>query len=529
MSARSPGSASSATRRLRNVLIANRGEIAVRIIRTCRAMGIGTVAIHSDADRAALHVQVADRAVSIGSAGSARGYLDIDAVIDAARASGADAIHPGYGFLSENAAFARRVAEAGLVFVGPSASAIAAMGDKLVSREHAERAGVPVVPGEALSSPHPTAADRAAALGYPVLVKAAAGGGGRGMRVVRRPEELDDAIAAGAREAGAAFADGRVYLEKYLERPRHVEVQILADQHGALVHLGERECSIQRRHQKIVEETPCPGLSARTRTDITDAAIAVARAVDYASAGTVEFLLAADGRFYFLEMNTRLQVEHPITEWVTGIDLVREQLRIAAGEPLGYDQSAVHPRGAALECRVYAEDPANGFVPSAGPVLAVHEPCGPFVRLDSALAVGVAVPLEYDPMLAKISTWGPTRAEAIERMTEALDHYAVVGPVTNIAFLADVVRDAAFRRGETHTDFIPAFFAERRSGWLPDAAASRDAAAIIAALVLGGDVALLRSDAAAGGSRGAETLSSPWTTLGSWRVGGGKAGPSTGS
>jgi acetyl/propionyl-CoA carboxylase alpha subunit len=345
------------------------------------------------------------------------------------------------------------------------------------------------------------------------------------MRVVHGPEELDAALAAGAREAGAAFADGRVYLEKYLERPRHVEVQILADHHGAVVHLGERECSIQRRHQKIIEETPCPRLSARARTDITEAAVAVARAVDYASAGTVEFLLAADGRFYFLEMNTRLQVEHPITEWVTGIDLVREQLRIAAGEPLGYDQSAVQPRGAALECRVYAEDPAKGFVPSAGPVLAVDEPAGPFVRVDSALAVGVPVPLEYDPMLAKISTWGPTRAEAIERMIEALGNYAVVGPVTNIAFLADVVRDAAFRRGDTHTDFIPGFLAARGSGWVPDTAATRDAAAIIAALVLAGDVAPMGPDAAAArGSRGGHAPPSPWTTLGGWRVGGRKAG-----
>jgi acetyl-CoA carboxylase biotin carboxylase subunit len=503
------------------VLIANRGEIAVRIIRACRTMGIKTVAVYSEADRSALHVQLADRATCIGPAPAAQSYLDIEGIIDAARATGADAVHPGYGFLSENAAFARRVSEAGLVFIGPSSEAIAAMGDKLVSRAHAERAGVPVVPGETIAATAPEdIAARAAGLGYPVLVKAAAGGGGRGMRVVRTPEELSTAIAAGAREAGAAFGDGRVYLEKYLERPRHVEIQVLADHHGAIVHLGERECSIQRRHQKIIEETPCPRLTPQTRTRMTEAAISIARSVDYAGAGTVEFLLGHDDRFYFLEMNTRLQVEHPITEWVTGIDLVREQLRIAAGEPLGYDQSAVQPRGAAIECRVYAEDPANGFLPSAGRVLALHEPSGPFIRVDSALTAGSTVPLEYDPMLSKVSTWAPTRDEAIERMSQALADYALIGPVTNIAFLGNVLRHGAFARGDTHTDLVAEVIAESGTRSEPATNTTRDAAAIIAALVLTGEAAPTSVDGGRTGVARQDALPSPWTTLVGWRPGG---------
>ena len=507
----------------RKVLIANRGEIAVRISRTCRAMGLGTVAVYSEADRTALHVRTADEARCIGPADARRSYLDADAIIAAARAAGADAIHPGYGFLSENADFARRVTDAGLAFIGPSPDSIAAMGDKIVSRERAARAGVPVVPGaefplDAAGSGGQRIgeiAGRAAALGYPVLVKATAGGGGKGMRVVGEPGALADAVAAGAREATAAFGDGRLYLEKYLDRPRHVEVQVLADHHGTTIHLGERECSIQRRHQKIIEETPAPRLSAALRARITDAATAVARAVGYRSAGTVEFLLAGDEEFYFLEMNTRLQVEHPITEWVTGLDLVREQIRIAAGETLGYTQTDVAFRGAAIECRVYAEDPAAGFLPRAGAVLAVREPGGPGVRIDSGLLAGSAVPVEYDPLLAKISTWGETRSEAIARMAQALDETAIVGPTTNVAFLKDIVRHPAFGRGETHTGFL----ADHFSAWAPDTT-SRDVAAIVAALVLGGHLPVAHAGAV--GPRGGEPDApppSPWTTLGAWRLG----------
>jgi acetyl-CoA carboxylase biotin carboxylase subunit len=510
---------------LAKVLVANRGEIAVRIARTCRAMGVATVAVYSEADRAALHVQCADQAACIGPPEPRASYLNMDAILDAARVTGADAIHPGYGFLSENAVFAQRVREAGLIFVGPPVDAIAVMGDKLVSRARAAAAGVPVVPGTEVAVPQSgeqahAVAEQAAALGYPVLVKAAAGGGGKGMRVVGTPGELAAAFAAGAREAATAFGDGRLYLEKYLDRPRHIEVQILADTHGTIVHLGERECSIQRRHQKIIEETPAPRLSPDLRRQITDAAATVARAVDYTNAGTVEFLLARDGKFYFLEMNTRLQVEHAITEWVTGLDLVREQLRVAAGERLGYAQADIQSRGAALECRIYAEDPASGFLPSAGLVRALHEPGGPGVRVDSGLLAGVPVTVEYDPLLAKLTTWALTRTAAIERMAEAVADYAIVGPTTNIAFLADILRHPAFRTGETHTGFVGEHFPR----WVPDTKATRDAAAIVAALVLAGTEESEGRGAgtigvmARGGQR-TEALPSPWTTLGAWRVG----------
>jgi acetyl-CoA carboxylase biotin carboxylase subunit len=506
----------------RKVLIANRGEIAVRIARTCRAMGLGTVAVYSEADKGSLHARSADEARCIGPADARRSYLDAEAVLAAARATGADAVHPGYGFLSENADFARRVTDAGIVFVGPPPDAIAAMGDKIVSRQWAARAGVPVVPG----AEFPMAPDgdgprleeiapRAAALGYPILVKATAGGGGKGMRVVHRSGELGDAVAAGAREAAAAFGDGRLYLEKYLERPRHVEVQILADGHGTTIHLGERECSIQRRHQKIIEETPAPRLSAALRMRMAEAACAVARAVGYRSAGTVEFLLGTDEQFYFLEMNTRLQVEHPVTEWVTGIDLVREQIRIAAGERLGYAQGDVRFRGAAIECRVYAEDPAMGFLPRAGAILAVREPSGPGVRIDSALLAGTAVPVEYDPLLAKISTWGETRPEAIARMVQALEETAIAGPTTNVAFLKDIARHAAFERGETHTGFLAEHFAR----WAPDSGL-REAAAIVAALVLTRDQSAGRSGFAGARDQPLDGRhATPWETLGGWRLG----------
>ena len=489
---------------VKTVLIANRGEIAVRIARACREHGLAAVAVYSEADRGAPHTLAADRAVPIGPPPAVQSYLSVEALLAAARSAGADAVHPGYGFLAESAAFGRAVEAAGLTWIGPPPEAIATMGDKLAARATVARAGVPLVPGAEVGGDAAAAARR---LGFPVLVKAAAGGGGKGMRTVASEAELPDALAAARREAEAAFADGRVYLEKLLVRPRHVEVQVLGDRHGTLVHLGERECSIQRRHQKIVEETPCPVLTPRLRAEMTAAALAAARAVGYTSAGTVEFLLDAEGRFYFLEMNTRVQVEHPITEWVTGIDIVAAQLRIAAGAPLGFGQADVRARGHAIEARLYAEDPAAGFFPSAGPILALREPAGPGVRVDSGIAAGGVVPVEYDPLLGKISAWGEGRATAIARLLAALRDTAVLGPTTNLAFLQDVLAHPAFRRGETHTGFLPEHFAS----WQPGG--DEAVAALAAAL------ALARPATPAGEARGRAAAPTPWETLGAWRLG----------
>jgi acetyl-CoA carboxylase biotin carboxylase subunit len=492
---------------MRRVLIANRGEIAVRIARACRTLGLESVAVYSEADREAPHVFAADRAVPVGPPPARESYLDVHALLAAARATDADAVHPGYGFLAENAGFARAVEEAHLTWVGPPPEAIAVMGDKLAARAAAAAAGVPLVPGSEVAAGDVRAAtERAAALGWPVLVKAAAGGGGKGMRTVGGAGELADALAAAGREAASAFGDGRVYLEKLVSRPRHVEVQVLGDTHGTLVHLGERECSIQRRHQKIVEETPCPVVDPPLRARMTDAALAVARAVGYTSAGTVEFLLDAEGRFYFLEMNTRLQVEHPVTEWVTGVDMVAAQLRIAAGERLGFGQDDVRPRGHAVEVRLYAEDPAASFFPSAGPIFAWREPSGAGVRVDAGIVAGNVVPVEYDPMLAKLSAWGETRAAAIARLRTALGETVVLGPTTNLAFLQDVLDHPAYLRGDTHTAFLPEHF--------PDWAPTEDgtgAAALAAAIALG------RPAAAAGDGSRTETPT-PWQTLGGWRL-----------
>jgi acetyl-CoA carboxylase biotin carboxylase subunit len=493
---------------VRRVLIANRGEIAVRVARACRELGLESVAVYSEVDRGAPHTLAADHAIAIGRAPARESYLRIEALLDAARAAGADAVHPGYGFLSESAAFADAVRGAGLVWVGPPPEAIATMGDKLAARTTVARAGVPLVPGVELGGEDAReAARRVAPLGYPVLVKAAAGGGGTGMRTVDAESELPDALAAARREAEAAFGDGRVYVEKLLVRPRHVEVQVLGDHHGTLLHLGERECSIQRRHQKIVEETPCPVLTDRLRADMTAAAVAAARAVEYANAGTVEFLLDADGRFYFLEMNTRIQVEHPVTEWVSGIDLVAAQLRVASGERLGFTQGDVRPRGHAIEARVYAEDPAVSFFPSAGPIFALREPAGPGVRVDSGIAAAGLVPLEYDPLLSKISAWGHDRAAASARLIVALRETVVLGPTTNLTFLRAVLEHAAFQRGDTHTGFLGEHFA----AW-HDAGEGVDVAALAAALA----VARGASGRDTGSARpGAPT---PWESLGAWRL-----------
>jgi acetyl-CoA carboxylase biotin carboxylase subunit len=497
---------------MRRVLIANRGEVAVRVARACREHGVASVAVYSDADRDAPHVRAADDAVAIGAASARESYLCVEALLAAARASSANAVHPGYGFLAENAAFARAVIDAGLVWIGPPPEAIATMGDKLRARATVAAAGVPVVPGAEVDAIDPAQAGRrAAGLGYPVLVKAAAGGGGKGMRRVAGPAELDDALAAAAREAAAAFADARVYLEKLVARPRHVEVQVLGDRHGTLLHLGERECSIQRRHQKVVEETPCPVMTPALRVEMTAAALAVARAVDYSSAGTVEFLLDPDGKFYFLEMNTRLQVEHPITEWITGVDLVGAQLRVAGGEALGFAQQDVSFRGHALEVRICAEDPAAGFLPSAGPILLAREPAAPGVRVDSGIETGGRVPVEYDPLLAKISAWGSDREQAVRRLQTALRDTVILGPTTNLAFLQDVLAHPAFAAGATHTGFIE----EHLAGWCATDG-EIDAAAVAAALA-----GTLRSATgrSATGPTAPSVQPSPWDTLGAWRLG----------
>jgi len=425
------------------LLVANRGEIARRVMRSARAMGIRCVAVYVDADAAAPHVADADEAVRLPTS-----YLDGKAILDAARASGAGAIHPGYGFLSENAAFAADVIAAGLIWVGPPPEAIERVGDKLAAKALAQQVGVPLLAG----SDDPTAGD---AIGYPLLVKAVAGGGGKGMRIVHARAELAEAVAAARREAAGGFGDDRIFLERYLPRARHVEIQILGDTHGNLVHLGERECSIQRRHQKIVEESPSPRVDAALRERMGEAALSLARALDYASAGTVEFLVDdASGEFFFLEVNTRLQVEHPVTEAVTGIDLVREQLRIAASEPLGYAQQDVSFRGAAIEVRLYAEDPANDFLPATGTLAAFAPAATPAVRWDSGVAAGTRIGTEFDPMLAKVIAHAPTRREAAGRLALALERLHLGGVTTNRDFLAAVLRTPEFLAGDTTTDFI---------------------------------------------------------------------------
>jgi acetyl-CoA carboxylase biotin carboxylase subunit len=443
---------------IRRLLIANRGEIALRVIRACREMRIEAVAIYSDADAAAPHVRAADSAMRVGPAPAAESYLDIGAILDAARKAGADAVHPGYGFLSERAAFADACAGAGLVFVGPPAAAIEAMGSKIGARRLMERAGVRVVPGG--TPPDQTDAGIAAAareVGFPVLVKASAGGGGKGLRVARDGRSLADAIPAARREAQAAFGDGTLYVERLIERPRHVEIQIFADAHGHAVHLFERDCSVQRRHQKVIEESPSPGLTPALRDRMGAAAVAAAKTAGYRNAGTIEFLLDGHGDeapFYFLEMNTRLQVEHPVTETVTGTDLVRAQLHVAAGGALPWSQDELAQRGHAIECRVYAEDPAAGFLPQAGPLLVYREPSAPGIRVDSGVEEGGEVPVQYDPMLAKLIAYGESRHAALARATAALRAFPILGVRTNVAFLINVLEHPAFVAGDVHTGFI---------------------------------------------------------------------------
>ena len=447
------------------VLIANRGEIAVRVIRACRDLGLASVAVYSDADRSATHVRMADEAVRIGPAQASESYLSIPKVLDAAKQTGAGAIHPGYGFLSENDAFADACAAAGIIFIGPPGHVMRALGEKTAAKRIAVEAGVPIVPGynSGLESAE-HASQVADEIGYPVLLKAAAGGGGKGIRFVNRPDELEASLRLARSEAKSAFGDDTVYMEKAVHPARHIEVQIMADMHGNVIHLGERECSIQRRHQKLIEESPSVVLDDELRARFTEAAVALGKASGYVNAGTVEFLLGPDRNFYFLEVNTRLQVEHPVTEWRTGLDLVREQLRVAAGLPLSVRQDEIEFRGHAIEARISAEDPLNRFLPASGTVAALRNPEGPGVRLDSGLYDGMEVPLYYDPLLAKLICWGKDRTEALARLRRALDEYTIAGVRTTIPFAQWLLLHPRFVAGDFSTDFI----AEE---WHPDEAA----------------------------------------------------------
>ena len=499
------------------VLVANRGEIACRVIRTLRELGIRSVAVYSDVDRGAKHVTDADLAVRIGPASPQASYLNIDTIIAAANASGAQAIHPGYGFLSENAAFAKACEKAGIVFIGPSVTALSLMGDKIRAKKHVSKVGVPVIEG--VSSPGLSDTELEAAaieLGFPILVKPSAGGGGKGMQPVLDPAELTDALAAARRVAKSAFGDDTLLLERLVPLPRHIEVQLLADGHGNVIHLGERECSLQRRHQKVIEEAPSPLLSAETRARIGEAACTVARSVDYVGAGTVEFLVSAQSpdEFFFMEMNTRLQVEHPVTELITGVDLVAWQVRVAAGETLTIAQSDIALTGHAIEARVYAEDPERGFLPSSGTVIALEEPSGPGIRVDSALLDGLVVSPSYDPMLAKVIAWGSDRAQALDRLDRALADTTVLGVRTNIEYLRALIADPDVRAGEFDTTLI-----ERR---LPGLDFRHPDAAMLAAAAR-----YLDSAGRARVERRARSRSDhayrdhgPWHSRSGWRLGG---------
>ncbi|MCB9759030.1 MAG: acetyl-CoA carboxylase biotin carboxylase subunit [Alphaproteobacteria bacterium] len=492
---------------IRRVLVANRGEIAVRVIRACAELGLETVAVYSDVDREAPHVRKATMAFHLGPPPAAQSYLRQDLLLDIAARSGCDAVHPGYGFLSENASFARAVTAAGLVWVGPPPSAIEAMGSKTGSRQLMKAAGVPVVPGTV----DPITSEQeliriAAEIGYPVMLKASAGGGGKGMRRVESPDELLSGFRAARSEARSSFGDDAVYLEKFVVNPRHVEIQVLADTHGTTVHLFERDCSIQRRNQKVLEEAPCPVLPPETRAAMAQVAVRAAEAVGYVGAGTVEFLYGGDDSFYFLEMNTRLQVEHPITEMITGVDLAAAQLRIAMGEPLWFSQSDLKIQGHAVECRVYAEDPAANFMPAPGRIVSYHEPGGPFVRVDSGVYAGFTVPIHYDPMIAKLVVWGRDRADCMARADRALREYRVTGIRTSIAFFRAVIADPRFQAGDYTTGFITPEFLAGLSARRDD-----EAAAIAAA------IAQFEADHAPHASAPQGQAESAWKRVGRWR------------
>ena len=505
---------------IRRLLVANRGEIAVRILRACREDGIATVAVYSEADARSPHIALADKAVLIGPGPAADSYLCADRILAAAHSTNADAVHPGYGFLSENADFAQQCSDAGLTFVGPPASAIRLLGDKIRAKQMMAEAGVPLVPGyiEEDQADSRLLAE-ARRIGYPLLIKASAGGGGRGMRIVREEADFGPALSEARREAAAAFGDDRVLLERYIERSRHIEFQIFGDTHCSVIHLFERECSIQRRHQKIIEESPSPILTPELRQRMADAAVQAGRAAGYVNAGTVEFLLEerpdGDHRFYFLEVNTRLQVEHPVTEMVTGIDLVKLQLRVAAGEPIPFAQENVTASGHAIEARIYAEDPAAGFLPSLGTLAAWSPPDGPWIRVDSGVETGIEVSPHYDPMLAKLIVCGENRAEAVSRMERALRDFHVLGVQTNIAYLRDIVGHQAFRAGALSTRFLD----EHLPSWKPPAAPTEEAM-----LALAAEMALepVRQPASAIAEEGDPY--SPWRLSTGWRSTAGQPG-----
>jgi len=501
----------------KKILIANRGEIAIRIVKACREMGILTVAVYSDADRKSLHVQMADEAVPIGPAPAVESYLNMDRIIAAAHAAGAEAIHPGYGFLAENSDFARRCEKEKIVFIGPNSNALELVGDKVRARRTMDKAGVSIIPGMN-SIPKDMSEYEAAAkkLGYPVMIKASAGGGGKGMRIVCSEQELRPGLEAGRREAKSAFGDESVYLEKYIEEPRHVEFQVLADNYGNTVHLFERECSIQRRHQKIVEESPSRALDPELRTKMGEIAKKVVRAAGYNNAGTVEFLLDKNNNFYFLEVNARLQVEHPVTELCTGVDLVHQQIHIASGEKLSFSQMNLKQRGHAIECRIYAEDPKNNFLPSSGKILFLKEPTGPGVRHDCGIYSGWEVPIYYDPILAKLIVWAENRESACDRMLAALDDYVILGISTSIRFLKDIISHPEFRAGRTNTGFIKNHFEnwgeKEKSG---DELRLALSAAAFDSLNSGSS----RKKVTSGGQ---EATAWAWQALGHWRLGDGR-------
>ncbi|MCP4163260.1 MAG: acetyl-CoA carboxylase biotin carboxylase subunit [Deltaproteobacteria bacterium] len=491
----------------KKILIANRGEIALRVINTCKEMGVKTVSVYSEVDDKAVHVLNSDESYFLGAPEPSESYLNIDKIIEAAKKTGAEAIHPGYGFLAENSSFAERCYAEGIVFIGPPAKVIDSMGDKITSRKIMNESGVPVTPGLiSAEADHNVMKSEAEKIGYPVLIKATAGGGGKGIRVVNSEDEMEQACTSASREAANAFGNGEIYLEKFFTKARHIEFQVLADKHGNCIHVLERECSIQRRHQKIIEETPSSVLTPELREEMGKAAVAAAKAAGYINAGTVEFLLDENNNFYFLEMNTRLQVEHPVTEMVTGIDLVKKQLEIAWGDKLSITQNDVWGRGHSIECRIYAEDPEKDFFPSPGKITYLDEPKGPGIRNDCGVYSGFEVPVDYDPILSKLVVHAETRESAIDKMIKALEEYVVIGVKTPIHFLIDVLNSNPFIKGEVYTNFVEKHFSE----WKPTST-NVDIAAL--AFIIDG----LTSNGKAKTTGTVDKQQTPWETLGNWR------------